>query len=75
VPHAAEVRGLVRLLDDGGDLRKSVYAFGERIGDRLAEPPGERQIAIGVQPLVAKNQDLLREKGLPHGREACLVQR
>ncbi len=69
VPHAAEVRSLVRFLDDHGDLGMALDAFGKRIGHWRPEQTGHAKVGFRVKILVAEHQYLVIQECLVHGFE------
>ncbi len=63
MPDAAEILGLVRLLDDLEDLRIAVDALDEGVVGRLAEAPSDRHQIVEREVLVAEHDDDVLEEG------------
>jgi hypothetical protein len=74
MPQPAEIDPLVFELDDRGDLREAVDALDERVFDRLAETPRQREQASGRQFLIAKENDEVVEPGLADRRDGLGVE-
>ena len=63
MPHAAEIAGLFRFLDDLGNAGIVRHRLGEGVFGNRSEPAGEGNQRVWLQRLVVKEQDLVFQEG------------